>query len=145
VKRHPALIELSRDHQHGLATAHTVRHAAGTNRAEARSAFLLFWNEEAERHFQIEEQVLLPALHGLDAADEPVNRVLAEHAEIRRRAADLSEEGQPAVDDLHRLGGLLERHIRYEERVLFPLIESALDDTQLTALGEALARAEPTA
>jgi hemerythrin-like domain-containing protein len=142
MKRHPALVELSRDHQHGLAKAHTLRHATETDHAAARSAFLLFWHDEAEAHFQIEEQILLPALHGLDAADEPVNRVLAEHAVIRRRAADLSDGAQPAVDDLHSLGGLLERHIRYEERVLFPLIERSLNDAQLTALGEAFARAE---
>jgi hemerythrin-like domain-containing protein len=143
MKRHPALVELSRDHQHGLASARTLRHASETDRAAARSAFLLFWHDEGEAHFSVEEQILLPALHGLDVADEPVNRVVAEHAAIRRRAADMSDDAQPAVDDLHRLGGLLERHIRYEERVLFPLIERSLDDAQLTALGEAFARAEP--
>jgi hemerythrin-like domain-containing protein len=143
VKRHPALVELSRDHQHGLATAHTLRHAAETDRAVARSAFLLFWHDEAEAHFHIEEQILLPALHRLDAADEPVNRVLAEHADIRQRAAAFSGEARPALDDLYGLGRLLERHIRYEERVLFPLIENALDHAELTAVGEALARAEP--
>lgn len=142
MKRHPALVELSRDHQHGLATAHTLRHAVETDRAEARSAFLFFWRDEAEDHFQIEEQILLPALHGLDAAVEAVNRVLREHADIRLRAAVLSDEAQPALDDLHSLGGLLERHIRYEERELFTLVESSLDDADLTALGEALARAE---
>jgi hemerythrin-like domain-containing protein len=143
MKRHRAFVELSRDHQHGLATAHTLRHATETDRATARSAFLLFWHDEAEAHFQIEEQILLPALHRLDAADEPVNRVLAEHADIRRRAADLSDEAQPVLDDLHGLGDLLERHIRYEERLLFPLIETSLDHAELTAFGEAFARAEP--
>jgi hemerythrin-like domain-containing protein len=53
----------------------------------------------------------------------------------------LSDEAPPAVDDLRRLGSLLELHVRYEERVLFPLIERSLDDAQLTALGEAFARA----
>ena len=143
MKRHPALIELSRDHQHGLATAHILRYAAETNRAAARNTFLLFWDDEGEHHFQIEEQILLPALHALNAADDPVNRVLVEHAEIRRRAVGLSDEAQPPVDDLHRLGDLLERHIRYEERVLFPLIESSLGRAELTALGQALALAEP--
>jgi hemerythrin-like domain-containing protein len=142
MKRHPALIELSRDHQHGLATAHTLQQATETNRAAACSAFLVFWHDEAEAHFEIEDQVLLPALHDLDAADEAVKRVLAEHAEIRRRAADLSDAAKLALDDLHSLGGLLERHIRHEERVLFRLIERSLDDAQLTALGRALARVD---
>src|SRR4051795_7371984 len=141
MKRHRALVKLSHDHQHGLAAAHTLRHAAETDCAPARVAFLVFWRNEGATHFQIEERILLPALHGLDAGHEPVNRVLAEHAEIRRRAADLSDEAPPAVDDLRSLGSLLERHIRYEERVLFPLIETSLDDAQLTALGEAFARA----
>jgi iron-sulfur cluster repair protein YtfE (RIC family) len=33
---------------------------------------------------------------------------------------------------LHQLGERLERHIRHEERVLFPLIEEALPDDELT-------------
>ena len=142
MKRHPALIELSRDHQHGLAAAHTLRHAAETNRASARGAFLDFWHGEGATHFQIEERIVLPVLHGFDAADEPVDRVLAEHADIRRRAAELSHDAQPALDDLHSLGDLLARHIRYEERVLFPLIESSLNEARLTALAAELARAE---
>jgi hemerythrin-like domain-containing protein len=141
MKRHPALFKLSHDHQHGLAAAHTLRHAAETDCASARGAFLSFWRDEGATHFQIEEEILLPALQGLDAGHEPVNRVLAEHAEIRRRAADLSDEAALPGDDLRSLGSLLERHIRYEERVLFPLIERSLDDAQLTTLGDAFARA----
>ena len=43
---------------------------------------------------------------------------------------------------LRELGERLERHIRFEERELFPMIEVALPDDELTQLGDAFARAE---
>ena len=43
---------------------------------------------------------------------------------------------------LRELGERLESHIRFEERVLFPMIEEALPVDELERLGAAFARAE---
>jgi hemerythrin-like domain-containing protein len=143
MKRDPAIAGLSRDHQHGLAVALQLRRVTAETAADAQAAFLAFWEEEGQRHFRAEEEVLLPAAarHVAPTTDAVV-RVLVEHVDIRRRAAELALAPAAELDDLHALGDRLHEHIRHEERVLFPLIEEALPDDELSALAEALERAE---
>ena len=65
--------------------------------------------------------------------DHPaVIRVLIEHVDLRRRGQDLAASTATDPTELHELGQRLERHIRHEERVLFPLIEDALPAEELT-------------
>jgi iron-sulfur cluster repair protein YtfE (RIC family) len=54
--------------------------------------------------------------------------VLIYHVRIRRLPT-ATDEPQP-LEVLHRLGAMLEQHIRREERELFPLIEAALPDAE---------------
>jgi len=70
-----------------------------------------------------------------------VVRVLVEHVDLRRRAADIAL-AEPRLDDLRALGDRLHAHIRHEERVLFPLIEDALPNAELAELAAALERTE---
>jgi hemerythrin-like domain-containing protein len=70
-----------------------------------------------------------------------VAEVLRQHAEIRIAALALGRREASAAE-LKELGELLDDHVRLEERTLFPLIEDALDDAQLSQLAEALAAAE---
>lgn len=44
--------------------------------------------------------------------------------------------------EIRELGERLEKHVRHEERVLFPAIEEALDDRELSALGARIEEAE---
>jgi hemerythrin-like domain-containing protein len=142
MKRDPAMAGLSRDHQHGLAVALQLRRATAETAAKAKAAFVAFWEEEGQRHFRTEEEVLLPAAarHVAPATDAVV-RVLVEHVDIRSRAAELALTPVAELDDLHALGDRLHQHIRHEERVLFPLIEEALPNEEF-AVAEALERAE---
>ncbi len=142
MKRNPALRALSHDHQHGLAVALELRRVTAETAAGAREAFLEFWAREGQVHFRAEEQVLLPAFAAHASADhEAVVRVLVEHVEIRRRAAEVAG-GDPGRARLRELGELLEGHIRHEERILFPLIEDALPGDELERLAVALEAAE---
>lgn len=143
MKRNQALIPLSHDHQHGLAISHELRQVSAEEAAVARDKFLAFWNVEGRHHFRIEEEVLLPAVaHALPPTHDAVLRVLSDHVEIRRRAADLGAAAVPPLGDLRALGDSLERHIRHEERVLFPLIEESLSGPELESLGASVERAE---
>lgn len=67
--------------------------------------------------------------------------VLVEHVDLRRRAMSVDAQ-QPTHDDLRELGEALAKHIRHEERVLFPLIEATVPEPELAALGQAIADAE---
>lgn len=126
MKRSAALTPLSRDHHQVLAVALRLR------RGEPGSleAFRELWASDVQRHFAIEEQVLVPAL-----PDDPdwaagCRRMLDEHAEIRRRAESLDADAGEA------LGRLLDDHVRFEERELFVLLEERLPADALATLGD---------
>jgi hypothetical protein len=143
MKRNPALVSLSHDHHQALFVAHKLRRAAEPTAAEARAAFLAFWERDGAAHFRLEEEVLLPAYAGHGDPHHPlVARALCDHVAIRHRAAELASDPTPAMDDLVALGTALAEHVRLEERELFPLIESAMPADALTALAAKLARAE---
>jgi hemerythrin-like domain-containing protein len=139
MKRSEALAHLSRDHHHGLVVAQRLRRATPETASAARDTFLEFWTTEGHEHFKAEEEHLLPAF----ARHEPpthdaVVRVLTDHVELRRRAADLAADPAPSCDDLQALGDRLNEHIRHEERVLFPLIEASMSTDELVALAAVL-------
>jgi hemerythrin-like domain-containing protein len=142
MKRHPALEALSRDHHQALAVAQRLRRAGADEAGEAQAAFLEFWRTEAELHFRVEEELLLPRFAAVGGADTAaVGRVLIDHAEIRLRALRL-QGGPASAGVLKELGELLAEHVRLEERGLFPAIERSLDDDQLRRLAADVMAAE---
>lgn len=142
MKRHRALQPLSRDHHIALVAAQRLRRAEADDAEAARATFLEFWNEHGARHFRVEEDVLLPAFAAYgDPADERVVQMLVDHVRIRAAAAALAQgEAEPAA--LHELGTALERHVRLEEREVFPLIEETLPEAAAERLVEAVLAAE---
>ena len=141
MKRHAALRPLSRDHHVALVAAQRLRRATNDDAAAAREAFLEFWREHGALHFRVEEEVLLPAFAAhADPDDSRIARMLLDHVRIRAMTQALAHD--PSVDALHALGEALERHVRLEEREVFPLIEAALPSAAADALAEAVARAE---
>lgn len=146
MKRSEALQALSREHQHGLAVALRLKRATNETAREARQAFLDFWAGEGRGHFRAEEEVLLPAFAAHARADhEAVVRVLVEHVDIRRRSSELALGGDASLDQLQELGERLQRHIRYEERVLYPLVEETLPAAELAPLAAAMEEADARA
>ncbi|MCB8969683.1 MAG: hemerythrin domain-containing protein [Solirubrobacterales bacterium] len=142
MKRSDALAPLSRDHHQALFTAMKLKRAEDL--AERDRAIDFFALTE-HAHMAVEEQVLLPGWlakvpDGPGAAEQMARRVHDEHAALRLAAKRLESE-EVTVDDLRELGIVLERHVRYEERELFPAIERDLSEEDLNALGEALERA----
>ena len=142
MKRSAELTPLSHEHHQALFVAIGLKRAEGEG-AEAGAAFLDYHEATGERHFEIEEQVLLPGWLAADPEGDAdaARRVLAEHLEIRTATARL-RAGEAAADEVRALGELLDRHVRYEERELFPMIESRLDEEALRSLGAAIAAAE---
>ena len=128
------LLELSREHHSSLVMARDARRAAANpGDAAAISAMLAraesHWRTLLAGHFDREEQLITSMEIALDP--EAVARVLAEHAELRMLAS-----GPSALDPaarLARFGDLLAAHVRYEERVFFPQMQSRLDAADGTA------------
>ena len=142
MRRSAELSPLSRDHHQALYAALKLRRAEDETASAAIETFTAFWRDHGRRHFQIEEEVLLPGfvLGGGDPRDELVARVLTEHVEIRARAQRVRPESD--VPELRDLGERLAAHVRLEEEELFPLIERTLEPKALSRLGEELDRAE---
>jgi hypothetical protein len=140
VNRSAALTPHSHDHHRALFVALQLKRAGDGSAAEVLLEFL---EGEGGTHFAIEESILLPGWFAADpgADREAAARVLTEHLTLR--AAGLrAAAAQPSAADLNRLGELLESHVRFEERELFPAIEAGLDARALSALGARIAAAE---
>lgn len=143
MRRSPALAILSRDHHQALFVAQRLRRATAESAAAERRRFLDFWDGGGRRHFQLEEELLLPAYaaHG-DPYHPLVLRVLGDHVAIRRRADDVARHPDAPPAALHELGAALSAHVRLEERELFGVIEDAMPADELLALAQRLERAE---
>jgi hemerythrin-like domain-containing protein len=138
LKRSEALAPLSRDHQHALYAALRLRRAGAEDVSEAVDHFLRFFDDEGRRHFEIEEELILPALPDDDDWAAAVERVREDHAAIRQAAAQAEWTSESA----QALGTRLNDHVRFEERVLFPIVEERLAPEDLERLGVAVAEAE---
>lgn len=138
MKRHRTLVPLSHDHHHALVEARRLRCAAeGPGSSAAASAFLRFFASETVGHFRAEEELLFPTVVDFPEAREPIVQALLEHQRIRARAALLRnrlDDRGALTDTMRELGELLAAHVRHEERRLFPLIESLLEDPTLAAV-----------
>ena len=89
-------------------------------------------------HFRAEEEVLFPRLQGqVPESQSIIDQLTREHEAIRSAMLQLesvSGLGKMIFD----LGDLLERHIRREERELFPLLETHLGAQEAEDIGEAI-------
>jgi hemerythrin-like domain-containing protein len=143
MKRSEALKLLSHQHHQGLFAALQLKRARQDTAEQARQAFLDFYERDGARHFRAEEELLLPAYARHTEPGRPeIVQVLTEHVDLRRRGQDLEAGADVAPEALRELGERLERHIRFEEREFFPMIEAALPDDELERLGAAFANAD---
>jgi iron-sulfur cluster repair protein YtfE (RIC family) len=146
LKRHPALIPLSRDHHFALMHALALRGAADagtrwavTGPVATAEAFLTFYEEELLGHMADEEEALLPAVLAVDP--ENAQRLRQEHEQLAEQVALLRqalEDGTELRSLMRELGAALHDHVRFEERVFFESIQSRLAPDQLGALGRAI-------
>lgn len=142
MERNEALRALSHQRHQGLFVGLQLKRVRQESAADARKDFLDCF-ERGSSHFRAEEELLLPAFARHTGVDDPaIVRVLREHADLPGRAQDLERSADPDPAALHVLGERLESHIRFEERVLFPMIEEALSLNELARLGAAFALAE---
>ncbi|MFT4570392.1 MAG: hypothetical protein ACI8TX_000331 [Hyphomicrobiaceae bacterium] len=80
-------------------------------------------------HFRVEEELLLPALRELGEATM-AERIAAEHQELRQFLEVSGANG----DQVAAFGDLLDRHIRYEERIVFEQTQDRLPQTVMDAI-----------
>jgi len=144
--RHPSLTPLSHDHHRGLALALRCRKQAlgqikpmgAAGLRERAKEFLSFYASNLVPHFRAEEEVLFPLLgNAAPTSSWIIDELLSEHEQIRQAAAQL-ENATGLAKLIFDLGDLLERHIRKEERELFPLFEQHVKAAEAVAIGQEL-------
>ncbi len=141
MKRIAALKSLSMEHHQGLTLARAARAAAkmdpdGPEQQEIWYRLEAHVTDVLESHFEIEETVLASALSALNDPHITalLERMYQEHAALR---ALLSPGGPRTAEQLTHAGELLSQHIRFEERELFELAQTRLDQHALDAVAKA--------
>ncbi len=141
MKRHAALVPLSRQHHDGLALCVSIERdlpdGADPEVAERlRQRALDAWNLELQGHFAVEEEVLFPAVRSAIPQPDVVDRLVREHREIRDEMTGLRDASGPElVQCLRSLRERLVAHIRCEERVLFEAVQASVSESSLVDLG----------
>lgn len=136
MKRDANIVPLSRDHHSGLLFCWKIRQglAFGADASRIRDYVLYYWEMHLLNHFREEENILF-----ILKDDQLVQKAVDDHRQIEA-VVNAIKQGNTAVDSYQSLASLVNDHIRYEERKLFPHLEEKLSQDQLMAIGEELHR-----
>ncbi|SDC06407.1 hemerythrin domain-containing protein [Niabella drilacis] len=132
MKRHESIVPLSRDHHHGLLCCWKIRQGIKKKVAVTRIGAYIryFWDIHLKDHFDEEEQWLFVA------GDAQCAQAIAEHR--RLQALQETIAANAVTGDVEAFADLLDRHIRFEERILFPHLEQTLSAEKMAVIGTAL-------
>lgn len=132
IKRHQAIVSFSKDHHFGLLLVWKIRQ--GLNKAvnpERISNYVtFFFEEDLEKHFKEEEQLLFSKL----AADDLLRKQAEEDHQVIYKLVSAIEKKRDDVDLLFKLADELEKHIRFEERELFNHLQVTIKASDLEVI-----------
>ncbi|MBK8501231.1 MAG: hemerythrin domain-containing protein [Saprospiraceae bacterium] len=129
IKRHIRLQPLSREHHQGLLLSWKIREGFRRKLEPQRIKRYVnwFWEQHLLPHFTQEEEVLFPLL---SADHEHIQKALSDHRHLKQ----LVEQEKDIVVTLNQIADDLENHIRFEERILFNVIQEATPEEYLEVL-----------
>jgi hemerythrin-like domain-containing protein len=134
IKRNKNIVKLSQDHHASLLFCWKLRQGVKFNAPfETMKKYVrYFWDHHFSFHFKEEEEFLFaPVL------DAQVQKALDDHQKIKIFIEQINETGAEDKQDLLlELADLVDAHVRYEERTLFPHLEKVLSEEQLKKIGE---------
>jgi hemerythrin-like domain-containing protein len=135
IKRSEYIITLSRDHHAGLLFCWKIKE--GLRKKIPLYQILkyinFFWGQHLKEHFR-EEEVLL-----FDRLDDVLCRqVKSEHLMLEQRIKYLNHYENETAAEYLSFAELLTKHIRFEERTLFPHLDTTLSATILKQVGDCL-------
>lgn len=136
IKRSESLMPLSREHHLGLLFCWKLRQGVKFEVPPDRIVpyVLFFFNKFLKDHFTEEEQQVF-----IYASDELAGKAVAEHSNIKSLVQKIeSDKAARTNSDLLALADMVDEHIRFEERVLFPHIETRVSKQELEMIGSHL-------
>ncbi|HLY18843.1 MAG TPA: hemerythrin domain-containing protein [Bryobacteraceae bacterium] len=139
--RDPSLIPLSQQHHNGLALSVLTRRSLAADGSPANIAKLAQravdrYEIELSNHFEIEEQILFPAIQDALGPQPLVADLIAQHRELEGIIEQLRRAPTAAL--LEQFCALLANHIRREENELFQMAQAQLPACVLHELGIAI-------
>jgi len=135
---------LTSEHHQALVLADRLRQACsqgGVSRELLLSTLRIFV-DDLNPHFEIEEELILPALHSAGMKDL-VDRTNEEHHQLRSLIA-AAETSDDATLHLQAFADLLTAHVRFEERALFNAAQQILTSKELEMLATTRPHRRPT-
>lgn len=136
LRRHMALRALSRDHHEGLLLCWKIRTGLTKqiDTARIKRYATWFYQHHLQPHFALEEKLVF-VLIGTD--HEMVKKAMADHRRLKR----LFEDDEHIDRSLSLIEEELEKHIRFEERMLFQEIQHTVSTDELEQLATTLSEA----
>ncbi|SDF73371.1 Hemerythrin-like domain-containing protein [Mucilaginibacter pineti] len=141
IKRSKYIIELSKDHHSGLLFCWKIKEGLKQNTALERINKYVnyFWENHLKAHFSEEDFLLFSRI------DDPLtSQGKNEHTMITLLLSKINDAEGNNSAAYEQFAEYLTRHIRFEERVLFPFLEQELPDHVLTYIGNYLAKQHET-
>ena len=137
IKRHPAIVELSRDHHTGLLLVWKIREGIRKSIEPERikNYILHSFDQELEPHFKEEEEFLF---NKIDKENKLRLEAETDHATLRQMTGNLKKETLPSYELFQKFADRLEQHIRFEERLLFNFIQDNFSETALAGIASSL-------
>jgi len=128
------LYVFSHEHHHGLIFAVRLRKAHQADAETLKRYIKDFWEDSLDAHFNNEENSLLNYITDVELKQ----RFLSEHQQIRALYKDIESVDADLVEKAKRFGVLINDHIRFEERILFPWLQENLTSAELKKIGSSL-------
>lgn len=135
------MIFLSHDHHSGLLFCWKIKEGLkkGIDALRIRSYINFFWKNHLSEHFQEEEVLLFNRLN-----DSLTRQAKQEHAMLTERINRMNYYDVKNEQDFLSFAELMIKHIRFEERVLFPHLEKELPVSTLETVGAYLEQQHQT-
>ena len=140
IKRSEHIVQLSKEHHFSLLFCWKIRNGLNKDVETDRSINYInyFHKEHLLPHFN-EEDVLYGVVN-----DKLVKRAYEEHAEINKAVQLLNASDVDKVSAIiAKIADLVDKHVRFEERELFPYLEKAIDEPVLIEIGERIKQLQP--
>ena len=140
LKRSKYMIALSHDHHAGLLFCWKIKEGLKKNidLSRIKKYINFFWEDHLKQHFREEETLLFSRLN-----DKFTGRAMEEHIVLTELINRLSADEKANDADYLSFAELMVRHIRFEERVLFPHLEASLSIDTLVSIGGYLEKQLP--
>lgn len=135
IKRNEHIVKLSQDHHASLLFCFKIRQGLKRNidPQRIRPYIEYFSQHHFREHFAEEEEILFRPLQ-----DKKVKQAMNEHVVILNLVDRILASDGGTQEQLLELASLVDNHVRYEERVLFPHLEKVLTEEQLEDIGNRL-------